>query len=202
MTAGAPVPMPPVGVVAERLRALGALHGTAPPFDTATVADEPTVLFLDWLDEAVRAGVEEPHAATLATIGADGIPDARTLLLKDVSAPAGWAVAAPRSSRKAAQLAANPVAALNFWWQPLLRAVRVRGTVAEATREEVATDLAARPTKTGLSAEDWMLWWIRPIRIEFWQGATSRDHLRLVYERRNGAWTHDVLGRRKDGKSE
>ncbi|WP_308773023.1 pyridoxamine 5'-phosphate oxidase family protein, partial [Brachybacterium paraconglomeratum] len=56
----------------------------------------------------------------------------------------GWAFAGSRSSRKAAQLDAHPVAALNFWWQPVLRAVRVRGRIQEASVEESAADLAAR----------------------------------------------------------
>lgn len=178
---------------ARWLRSLGSLQGAAPSFDATCVPQEPTVLFLDWLREAVRVGVPEPHAATLATVDADGVPDARTLLLKDVAA-AGWAVAGRRSSCKAAQLAANPVAALNFWWQPVLRAVRVRGSVVEASRGEIEADLDARPAKAVASADDWMLWWIEPARIEFWQGARSRDHTRIVYEADHGVWARRIIG--------
>lgn len=188
-----------LGETARWLRSLGSLQGMAPSFDVLHVPDEPSTLFLDWLREAVRAGVSEPHAATLATLGIDRVPDARTLLLKDVGA-AGWAVAGPRSSRKAAQLAANPVAALNFWWQPILRAVRVRGTVTEASREEIEADRAARPVA---SADDWMLWWIVPVRVEFWQGAVSRNHTRLMYERDGGVWIHGaVRGEQHDATQE
>lgn len=80
---------------------------------------------------------------TLATVDAEGIPDARTLILKEVSAR-GWAFAGHRSSAKGQQLAAQPAAALNFWWQPLVRAVRVRGRVEQASADESAADLAAR----------------------------------------------------------
>jgi len=175
---------------AQWLRGMGSLLGTAPTLDIARLPDEPAALFLDWLREAEQAGVPEPHAATLATVGEDGIPDARTLIIKDVNA-SGWAFAGPLSARKASQLASNPVGALNFWWQPLSRAVRVRGTVVEASRAEVEADIAARPIAN--ASADWMLWWIRPVRVEFWQGAVSRNHTRLVYEPDDGRWTHRVI---------
>lgn len=190
--------VPSVGETAQWLRGLGSLTGEAPPFDVSQVPEHPADLFLRWLQEAVLAGVPEPHAATLATAGADGMPDARTLIVKEVAAE-GWAVAGPRSSRKAAQLAENPAAALNFWWQPLVRAVRVRGTVEEASQAEIDADLAARPLHARPTA-DWMVWWIRPTRVEFWQGAVSRNHTRLVYESDAGEWTHRVNAARLSEK--
>lgn len=180
-----------VSETAQWLRSIGSLRGTAPSFDLTRLPGDPSTLFLDWLREAERAGVPEPHAATLATAGADGIPDARTLILKDVGA-VGWAFAGPRSSTKAAQLEFAPAAALNFWWQPLSRAVRIRGPVVEASSSEVEADSAARPGSSG--SDDWMLWWIRPVRVEFWQGAVSRNHTRLVYESNGEEWTHRVIG--------
>jgi len=176
--------------IAQWLRGLGSLRGTPPTLDMTHLPDEPATLFLDWLREAERAGVPEPHAATLATVGEDGLPDARTLIVKDVN-ESGWAFAGPLSARKASQLASNPAGALNFWWQPLSRAVRVRGTVVEASRAEVEADVAARPIAN--ASADWMLWWIRPVRVEFWQGAVSRNHTRLVYEPHGGRWTHEVI---------
>jgi pyridoxamine 5'-phosphate oxidase len=181
-----------IGATAVWLRSLGSLRGRAPAFDPSNVPEEPTLLFLDWLRQAVEAEVQEPHAATLATVGPDGIPDARTLILKDVDALSGWAFAGSRSSRKTDQLAANPAAALNFWWQPMMRAVRVRGSVTEATRAETEADLLMRPDRTVTSADDWTLWRIQPVRIEFWQGAVSRRHIRLTYERTQGVWVHNV----------
>jgi pyridoxamine 5'-phosphate oxidase len=178
------------------LRGLGSLRGDAPPFDPASAPDEPVDLFLEWLRLAVDSGVAEAHAATLATVGADGAPDARTLLLKDVDAERGWAFAGPTASLKAEQLAAAPAAALAFWWQPLVRAVRVRGPVEQSTAAEIAADLAARPAAGALRAADWMLWRLRPTRIEFWQGAPSREHVRLVYERDATGWTASVVAPR------
>ncbi|MDT0158587.1 pyridoxamine 5'-phosphate oxidase family protein [Microbacterium sp. ARD32] len=173
------------------LRSLRSLSGRAPMFDPAQAPADPVVLFRDWLTDAVDRGVAEPHAMTLATVGRDGLPDARTLILKDFG-DAGWAFAGRRSSAKGIQLAAHPVAALSLWWQPLVRAVRVRGGVREATAEESAADLAARTpaARAGIATGDWVLWRVVPERIEFWQGAQDRNHLRLVYRRDGRGWVH------------
>ncbi|KRC62966.1 pyridoxamine 5'-phosphate oxidase [Agromyces sp. Root81] len=185
----------PSGTIADWLRAQPALTGNAPRLDLQALPHDPVALFVDWIRDAARAGVAEPHAATLATVDADGLPDARTLILKDVS-ERGWAVAGQRSSRKGSQLAAHPVAALNFWWQPVVRAVRVRGTVLEASREESDADLAARSAaaRAGIEPGDWTLWRIVPARIEFWQGSPDRRHTRIVYVTDGGAWSRQVSG--------
>lgn len=181
------------------LRVQPALTGAAPPLPLAEVPDDPVSLFLDWIGTAATAGVPEPHAATLATVDDDGLPDARTLILKDVD-ERGWAFAGARSSRKAAQIAVHPAAALNFWWQPLVRAVRVRGQVQEAPAEESAADLAARSAaaRAGVGPGEWVLWRIIATRVEFWQGSPERDHTRLVYERTETGWTRAVTGRGAD----
>ncbi|MGO4678964.1 pyridoxamine 5'-phosphate oxidase family protein [Microbacterium sp. 2MCAF23] len=179
------------------LRARPALTGSAPALHPGSVPNDPLALFLNWITTAAEAGVAEPHAATLATVDADGVPDARTLILKDVD-ERGWAFAGPRSSAKGQQLAANPAAALNFWWQPVLRAVRVRGPVREAASDESAADLAARSAaaRAGVAEGDWVLWRIVPSRIEFWQGSTDRRHTRIVYTRDGSGW----LRTRRDGE--
>lgn len=179
------------------LRARPALTGSAPALHPGSVPDDPLALFLNWITTAAEAGVAEPHAATLATVDADGVPDSRTLILKDVD-ERGWAFAGPRSSAKGQQLAANPAAALNFWWQPVLRAVRVRGPVREAASDESAADLAARSAaaRAGVAEGDWVLWRIVPSRIEFWQGSTDRRHTRIVYTRDGSGW----LRTRRDGE--
>lgn len=182
------------------LRALPALTGAAPPLDVGALPDAPEELFRIWIADAAAAGVPEPHAATLATVDADGIPDARMLILKGLD-ERGWAFAGPRSSRKGTQLAARPAAALGFWWQPVVRAVRVRGTVQEATPEESAADLAARSAaaRDGVAAGDWALWRIVASRVEFWQGATDRKHMRVVYDRIDDGWRRTIAGAGKTG---
>lgn len=164
---------------------------------------DPHELFLSWLSEAIALEVVEPLAATLATVDADGLPDASTLILKDVD-ERGWAFAGPRSSRKGAQLAARSMAAMNFWWQPIVRAVRVRGRVVEASAEESAADLAARSAaaREGIAPGEWVLWRIVPSRVEFWQGENDRRHSRLVYEPSAEGWTRTISGRAADESTE
>jgi len=176
-----------------RLRAIPSLTGSAPDLNIAALHADPVAQFVDWLGDAVFADVLEPHAMTLSTIGADGIPDARTLILKDVDAR-GWAFAGRASSRNGAQLAANPVAALTFWWQPIVRSVRVRGRVVWATRAESKADLLARSpaARMDVASEDWTLWRLRPTRVEFWQGSTDRRHTRIVYQPSGVGWSIDV----------
>ncbi|WP_144872833.1 pyridoxamine 5'-phosphate oxidase family protein [Microbacterium sp. 1.5R] len=176
------------------LRGRHALTGNAPEWDLDALPEDPTVLFAEWLKAADAAAVPEPHTVTFATVDADGVPDARTLILKRVD-ERGWAIASTRSSRKGAQLGAVPAAALNFWWQPQVRAVRVRGRVEEATAQESADDLAARsPAARAAVAEgDWVLWRIVPERIEFWQGSRDRRHTRVVYLPSGSGWSHTVM---------
>jgi pyridoxamine 5'-phosphate oxidase len=175
--------------MAAWLRSIPSLTGTPPERDAEAPPDAPEVLFERWIRQAVDAGVTEAHGATLATVDADGIPDARTLILKDLG-PEGWAFAGPRASAKGAQLAVQPAAALNFWWPPVLRAVRVRGRVVEASAEDSAADLAARSAaaRDGIAPGGWVLWRLVPDRVEFWQGSPDRRHLRTIYRRTADGW--------------
>lgn len=181
----------------EWMRQMPSLSGHPLHFDPEAAPDEPSELFVRWLREAVEHGVAEPLAMTLATV--DGVPDARTLLLKDVGAD-GFAFAGHRRSAKASQLACAPTAALTFWWQPIMRAVRVRGHVVEASAEESAADLRARSAaaQEGIAPEDWVLWRLDPTAIEFWQGAADRRHTRLQYTRTDRMWHHAVHGGNTD----
>lgn len=127
----------------RRLRELPSLAGPLWPFDPGRAPPEPQTLFLDWLSFAIDAGLREPHAMTLSTVDADGCPDARVLILKDVDA-AGWCFAADAGSPKGRQLAANPNVALTFYWPRLGRQVRVRGAAGPAPRARSAADFLAR----------------------------------------------------------
>ncbi len=125
------------------LRSLPALSGTAPSFDPEAVPDDPLELFADWFTTAVRSGVPEPHAATLATADVAGQPSSRVLVLKDVSTD-GFAFATDSRSAKVADLEVNPQAALGFWWQPLVRQVRVVGSARYLGEDASAQDYLAR----------------------------------------------------------
>lgn len=166
------------------------LTGDAPPRgEFGDLPDEPVAMFLKWLDEAVEAGVPEPHTTTLSTVDAEGVPDARVLMLKDVD-ESGWAFASLGSSRKGQQLPDCPAAAMTFWWPLVARSVRVRGEAVEASREESEADLRARSAagQRGVDPGDWTLWRINPTRVEFWQGSPDRQHTRIVYTKAGGGW--------------
>ncbi|WP_245530307.1 pyridoxine/pyridoxamine 5'-phosphate oxidase [Cellulomonas flavigena] len=127
----------------ELLRSLPALSGRPPRFDPAAAPHDPIDLFTQWFTAAVEAGVPEPHAATLATADAAGRPSSRVLVLKDVG-PDGFAFATDARSAKAADLAANPQASLAFWWQPVVRQVRVAGAARYLGDDASAADYLAR----------------------------------------------------------
>jgi pyridoxamine 5'-phosphate oxidase len=127
----------------ELLRGIEVFSGELPDFDLTELPADPHELFIDWLLAAVRDGVREPHAMTLSTTGRDGAPDARVLILKDISA-AGWEFASDARSPKGRDLAGHPAAALTFYWPQAARQVRVRGEVTTAGAQDSAADFLAR----------------------------------------------------------
>ena len=97
--------------------------------DEQSAPSDPIRLFERWMQDAIDAKHPEPNAATLATLGEDGDPDARVVLLKGVD-DAGFVFYTSYESAKARQLAAHPRATLVFFWLMLERQVRVRGEVS------------------------------------------------------------------------
>ena len=127
----------------DSLRPLKSLTSTPPSFDPSAAPDNPLELFVQWFTHAVEAGQVEPHAMTLSTVDADGVPDARVLILKDLTDD-GWWFASSSASAKGVELTANPVAALTFYWPAVGRSVRVRGTVTRGSEEDNARDFSRR----------------------------------------------------------
>ncbi|GAB3398161.1 pyridoxal 5'-phosphate synthase [Humibacter soli] len=99
---------------------------------------------IEWLFAAIEAGVPEPHAATLSTVDEDGKPDARVLIVKDITDDGAFEIATSVSSPKVLQLRANPRCALSFYWTPLARAIRIRGTAVRAGAAAAVADFTAR----------------------------------------------------------
>jgi pyridoxamine 5'-phosphate oxidase len=127
-----------------RLRSLRVFEGDLPAFDPDCAPEHPADLFLDWLVEAIDAGVREPHAMTLSTVDSGGRPSSRVLILKGL-ADGRWHFATSRSSRKGRELAATPWAAASFYWSEVGRQVRLRGQVLDGGPEDAARDFLARP---------------------------------------------------------
>jgi pyridoxamine 5'-phosphate oxidase len=133
------------------------LRGAAQAEDDADAAsgDDPFTMFAQWLGKAVEREPRDANAMTLATVDAQGAPDARMVLLKDVSA-GGFVFYTNLESAKGRQLADNAAAALVFHWKSLGRQVRIRGAVAPVTGEEADAYFAtrARDARIGAWASD------------------------------------------------
>ena len=119
--------------------------------DAADLPAAPLALFERWFADAQAADVPEPNAMTLATVGADGSPSARIVLLKGVD-ERGFAFYTNYDSRKGRELDATPRAALVFWWAALERQVRVEGQVERVSADETDAYYASRPPGSRLGA--------------------------------------------------
>ena len=117
----------------------------------ADVDPDPLRQFQAWMQEAITAELPEPTAMTLATVGADGAPGARIVLLKGVDAN-GFVFFTNYQSRKGAELAANSAAVLLFYWTLLERQVRIDGRAARVADEESDAYFASRPQLARLGA--------------------------------------------------
>ena len=115
------------------------------------VDPDPIRQFEKWFAQAMRAGMIEPNAMTLATSTRDGNPSARMVLLKGVDT-SGFVFFTDYRSRKGAELDANPRVSLCFWWDALQRQVRVAGRAARATREESEAYFRTRPHGSRIGA--------------------------------------------------
>lgn len=113
--------------------------------------EDPISQFNQWFSQAAQLGVHEPNAMTLATIGPDGMPSQRTVLLKQVDEQ-GFTFYTNYHSRKAAELAASPKASLLFPWITIERQVIVQGTVEKTTPEESLEYFHARPRESQIGA--------------------------------------------------
>ena len=94
---------------------------------------DPFVQLGRWFEEAAAGEIYEPNAMALATVAADGRPSLRMVLLKGMD-ERGLSFFTNLESRKAQEIAANPNAALLFWWDRLHRQVRVEGTSSRSAR--------------------------------------------------------------------
>lgn len=122
-------------------------------FATLTRADlaaDPLQQFNCWLDEAVTAEIEEPNAMILATSTSEGVPSARTVLLKGIKK--GFCFYTNYDSPKGEELLENPHAALVFLWKELHRQVRVTGWVQKMEARDSAEYFHSRPRGSQIGA--------------------------------------------------
>ncbi|HEY2786253.1 MAG TPA: pyridoxamine 5'-phosphate oxidase [Fimbriiglobus sp.] len=126
-------------------------HYTLGGLTEADAGDDPFKLFHEWFATALTAELPEPNAFTLATVGTDGKPSARVVLLKALDAR-GFCFFTNYGSRKGRELAANPHCALVFLWHPLERQIRIEGTVELVTPAESDEYFVVRPMGSRLGA--------------------------------------------------
>jgi len=119
--------------------------------DEGAAHADPFRQFSLWLDQAVSALVPEPSAMTLATVGPEGRPSTRIVLLKGCD-ERGFVWYTNYRSRKGRELAANPCAALQFHWVELERVVRIEGRVERVADDESDAYFASRPLDSRIGA--------------------------------------------------
>ena len=136
--------------IGERVADLRKDYGQA-VLDENAVADDPMLQFTRWFEEALKAEVNEPNAMSVATVGADGRPSSRIVLVKQFDAR-GFTWYTNYDSQKGKQLNDKCFAALLFFWSELERQVRIEGRVERTTAEESDKYFNSRPLKSRLSA--------------------------------------------------
>ena len=112
---------------------------------------DPFEQFSQWFAQALETQLHEPNAMTLATVGEDGMPSQRTVLLKQFDAR-GFTFYTNYHSRKGRELAASPKASLLFPWIILERQIIIQGTVEKTSQEESLQYFHARPRESQIGA--------------------------------------------------
>jgi len=128
------------------------------------VPENPIDLFCDWLALAEQREPNDPNAMALATVGADGQPSVRMVLLKGVD-NRGFVFYTNLESRKGRELGATPLASLCFHWKSLKRQVRIDGRVTLVNADEADAYFRSRPRTSRLGA--WASLQSRPLESPF-----------------------------------
>lgn len=145
--------------------------------DESQVLPDPLAQFHHWFDDAVRAKAMEPNAMTLATVGQDGRPSTRIILLKGAD-ERGLVWFTNYQSRKGVELDSHPVAALQFFWPELERVVRVEGRVERVSEQESDEYFMSRPLGSRIGA------WASPQS----QVLASREVLQQAWAEQQARW--------------
>jgi len=132
--------------IAERRR-----EYTRASLDVDTVARSPLEQFAIWFDDALSSELREPTAVALATVGADGRPGARMVLLKGFDAR-GFVFYTNYDSRKGRELAGNPHASLLLYWAELERQIRIEGEIEKLAAAESDEYFRTRPLGARIGA--------------------------------------------------
>ncbi|WP_225850149.1 pyridoxal 5'-phosphate synthase [Streptomyces sp. HPF1205] len=138
----------------DRLRTIPVFVGvdaTAGRFEDDGPADNPLPAIGEWIFAAAAAGQLEPHAMSLCTVDASGVPSSRVLIVKDIDDEHLY-FATPSDSRKGLDIAANPHVSAHFHWPLVGRQIRIVGTAADQGRAASEDDFAERGRGSRLAA--------------------------------------------------
>jgi pyridoxamine 5'-phosphate oxidase len=124
-------------------------------FDESHAAANPFDQFKEWWEEATSAEIDEVNAMTLATVDSNGKPSARIVLLKGYTHD-GFVFFTNYESAKGQELAANPNAAILFFWKELERQIRIEGTVEKISEADSDAYFYSRPAGSRIGA------WVSP----------------------------------------
>lgn len=144
------LPMSDQGLDADQLAAMRAEY-TKARLRREDLRPDPVAQFDVWLRDAIDAHLNEPNAMSLATVGADGMPLVRTVLLKSLDAR-GFVFFTNLESRKARHIAGNPQVSLLFPWLALERQVVITGTASRISVAETVKYFLTRPRESQLAA--------------------------------------------------
>jgi pyridoxamine 5'-phosphate oxidase len=128
------------------LRAIPTRPNEMPVLRAAEAPSEPLRLLRTWLEEEADRGTPVAHAFTLATVSAEGMPEGRTVILKNLDGEALWFASSARS-RKGLAISETPAAEAVFYWAETGRQIRVSGPVAPGPREVSDADFMGRHPK-------------------------------------------------------
>jgi len=192
------------------------------PLHLPDAGKDPLVLFAHWFAEATQADPQNAAVVAFSTASREGRPSLRMVLLKEYGAN-GFLFYTNYESRKAAELTANPFAAMTFWWPSQERQVRIEGKVQKISVEKSDAYFAGRPRDSQLSAwaspqssviegpvtldklherfsegpvprpASWGGFILTPESFEFWQGRASRLHDRIRFTQTGAAWQTERL---------
>lgn len=123
---------------------------TSKSLDISDVRKDPLLQFRAWLDEAIDSEVPEVNAMCLSTLGLNGFPNARIVLLKELDL--GFVFFTNYESEKGQEIASDPKASLTFFWPELERQVRIMGTLEKVSGEESDRYYHSRPMGSQIGA--------------------------------------------------
>jgi pyridoxamine 5'-phosphate oxidase len=119
--------------------------------DTVNVLSDPVKQFEKWFDEALKAGVAEPNAMSLATVNAAGKPSLRIVLLKGIE-NGHFIFYTNYQSKKGIELENNPACAVTFFWPDIERQVRIEGVAERVDIQASETYFQSRPRGSQIGA--------------------------------------------------